>query len=245
MLIERLGSHADIHIQKELLTTSNHHKLSRKQKLWYSFASRLGVSLAKANFQYDGSNFLPVVDTMVWGNAYRHFKAAGFKILVGQWLALPAEQKQAFLKKYDMKVIWLLREDILSHFISTAQAEQSGYKHRLKDQPPLDLAPVHVTIEDLKAFHKNLVLQTAALRPFFSEANSIEVRYEELVRNPYHENNRILEFLGVPALPLTDVLAKNSVSDLSSRIADFESFSRSLRGTTYERFLPDNMIKRD
>ena len=167
MLIERLGSHADIHIQKELLATKNHHKLSRKQKLWFSFASRFGVSLAKANFQYDGTNFLPVVESMVWGNAYRHFKAAGFKILVHQWLALSADQQQIFLKSYDTKVIWLSRENILDHFISNAQAVQSGYKHRLKDQPPLELPPVRVKIEDLRAFHKDIVLTTAAVRSFF------------------------------------------------------------------------------
>jgi hypothetical protein len=240
MLIERLGSHPDLHVQWELLGPQSNHKLNIFKRIHLRIFRFFGRTGAHLNLQFNGHNFVQVVDNLAWGHSYRKFDGAGFKIIIDQWLQLSADQQENFLNKYDFKVILLRRKDTLTHLVSTRQGELNGFKHRRNGQPPLDLRPIDLTFEDLKAFHRNVFGRASVIISRFSKFPIIETTYEDLVSDPDRENKRLLEFLGVRDVPLKAVLAKNSNHDLSRRIAGFEEFAQSLRGTAYEHLLPDD-----
>ncbi len=240
MLTERLGSHPDLHVQRELLNPGLHHRLTNYQEIYSSIARPFGITRARSNLQFNGRNFAQVVENLVWGRPYRNYDAAGFKIIIDQWLQLSKKQQEEFLDNKELRVILLRRRDILSHLVSTRQAEVYGYKHRLNGQPPLDLPPVDLTLEDLKSFHRNIFVRTSVIMPYFSRFPMIETSYEDLVKDPDRENRRILEFLDVRQVSLTEVLARNSNNDLSRRIVGFQDFAQSLRGTDYESLLPED-----
>ncbi len=244
MLTERLKSHPDMFVQTELLNPDLLHALSRSQRIWMGLAGKVGLTRERANLRFDGQNSMAVVNNLAWGRQYRHFEAAGFKIIWGQWLNLSPDQRTRFLNEHVPQVIWLSRRDVLSHFVSTAQAAQNGYRHRFQGQPPLQLPPVRVTLDDLRAFHRNNFAQESLLRLQFSRFESIETSYESLVANPEIENRRLLEFLGVRTVPLIERLAKNSNTDLKTRIENFEAFAKSIRGTAYEHLLPSEFKER-
>jgi LPS sulfotransferase NodH len=241
MLLGRLRSHPDMFVQAELLNQKAVHALSRSQRIWMGVAGKIGLTRESANLQFDGHNFMAVVNNLAWGRQYRHFEAAGFKIIWEQWLALSPGQRTRFLNEHVPQVIWLTRKDVLSHFVSTAQAVQNGYRHRLQGQPPLQLPPVRVTLDDVRAFHRHNFAQESLLRFQFSRFESFETSYESLVANPEIENRRLLEFLGVRTVPLTERLAKNSNTDLRTKIDNFDAFAKSLRGTSYEHLLPGEL----
>ena len=240
MLLERLGSHPDLHVQGELLNSELIDKISILRKIYLKIIQFCGRERAHYNLQFNGYNFAQVVDNLVWGHSYRKFDAAGFKIIAYQWLQLSSDQQENFFQNYDFKVILLRRKNTLSHLVSTRQAELNGYRHRLNGQPALDLPAVDLTFEDLKRFHRNIFVRASVINSHFAVFPMIETTYEDLVSDPDQENRRLLEFLGVRDVPLKEALAKNSNLDLSRRIVGFEEFAQSLRGTGYEHLLPDD-----
>lgn len=244
MLIERLGSHPDIHIQTELLNPNLRHRLTSSQAIYSRIVRPLGLTRMHANLQFNGGNFAQVVDNLVWGRSYSNCDAAGFKIIIDQWLELSTDQQKNFVKNYEFKVILLRRKDTLSHLVSARQAALNGYKHRRGGQPPLDFPPVNLTLEGLKVFSRQIFVKTSGVMHHFSKFPVIETTYEDLVGDPDRENKRLLEFLGVRDVPLKEVLAKNSNHDLSRRIVGFDEFAQSLRGTAYEKLLPDDYTAR-
>lgn len=244
MLIERLRSHPDIHVQGEILNPELTHKISIFQRIHLRIFRIFGLTGTHLNLQFNGYNFPQVIDNLVWGHSYRKFDGAGFKIIISQWLQLSINQKENFCNKHDFKVILLRRKNTLSHLVSTRQGLINGFKHRLIGQPPLDLPAVDLTLEDLKGFQRGIFLGDSIIKSHFAKFPIIETTYEDLVSDPDRENKRLLEFLGVRDVPLKEVLAKNSNHDLSHRIMRFEEFAQSLRGTAYEKLLPDDYTAR-
>jgi hypothetical protein len=240
MLTSRLGSHPDLHVQGEILNLGFEHRLTTSQRVRLKVVERFGFTRANLDLQFNGSNFGKVVENLVWGRPYRSCNAAGFKIIIDQWLRLPNHEQEAFLHKHELKIILIRRRDTLSHLVSTKQAHLHGYRHRRVGQPTIEFPPVDLDLNDLKAFHTNIFVMTSFIASFFSKYPIIETTYEDLVNEPDRENKRLLEFLGVRDVPLLEVMARNSNNDLSRRIAGFEEFAQSLRGTAYEHLLPDD-----
>jgi LPS sulfotransferase NodH len=239
MLVERLGSHPCIHVQQEILNPKLTHKLHVSKIIYLRILKFFDQKGSNFNIRFNGYNFDKLVDNLVWGRSYGNCGAAGFKIIIDQWLQLSKNQQEDFFNKHYFKVILLRRKDTISHLVSTRQGELNGYKHRLNGQPPLDLPAVDLTLEDIKSFHRRIFLGASAIKSHFSKFPLIETTYEDLVNDPDRENKRLLEFLGVRDVPLLEVMARNSNHDLSRRIAGFEEFAQSLRGTAYEHLLPD------
>ena len=242
MLTQRLGSHPDIHTQGELLNYKLNYTLTVAQRRYMRIGRRLGVEPSFFNLQFNGKNFLRLADNLVWGHAYKNVGASGFKLLTDQWLSLSADQKEAFLDTHDFKVIVLRRNNVLSHLVSTRQADQNGYLHRKKGSPELDLRPVDINLDDLQAFQKRHYISATLARAQLGNRPVLEVTYEDLVASPERENARMLEFIGVCFHPLSDSLSKNSSGDLSRRIINFEAFAQSIRGTIYEPMLSDTTV---
>jgi LPS sulfotransferase NodH len=239
MLMRRLQSNPDVHIQSEILDPNICFSLTIKQRIYARIGRKFGTELASFNLQFNGRNFLPVVNNLAWGRAYRNMPVCGFKLITDHWITLSGDQKQAFLAAHEFKVIFLTRKNILGHLISTLQAQENGFRHRIKGQAEVNLPPVDINLGDVRAFQKSEYIKSSLARADFVSSPIIETTYEDLVTHPERENARLLEFIGADSHPLSDALAKNSSSDISGRVANFEAFARSLRGTVYEPMLSD------
>lgn len=160
-------------------------------------------------------------------------EAKGFKLMYGQVKRFP--QVSQWCKESDVRVIHLIRQNLLKVIVSRKVAKERGVYHSTKTLAPLR---IRVDCRKLIPLLREVESQIDSYGKAFAYRSYIEVSYESLVANQAEESERILRFLDLNAMePLVSNLKKVNPSSLYEVVENYQEMRDTLRGTTYERFL--------
>lgn len=159
--------------------------------------------------------------------------AKGFKLMHFQTAYLPGIID--YIKKNDVKVILLLRENLLKNTLSDLRARHTGIYHNSGK-----------TTEKLPKFH----VDTAVLGKKMAEINSINKQLEQITASmdrlkiAYEDFDnwdatisKILNFINVKDIPLAPVSKKLNPSKLEDMIDNYNEMKNWLQHNNYAHFL--------
>jgi hypothetical protein len=178
----------------------------------------------------------------------KNVRALGLDIKYNQFEAVP--QLMETLKRRKVKVIHLIRKNILKTYISNAlntmQKELGRKSHGTKNVPPVAIAvnPQECLTELRKRVHT-----IEQYRQAFRQCECLEVYYEDLTAQRQSEatiNSRMLdsvyEFLGLKRTVdvMTTDLRKTNPDDLRTFVVNYNELAAHLHGTLFRYCLLEN-----
>lgn len=144
-------------------------------------------------------------------------------------------------KRPDIKVIGLIREDVVDRMISNAMLgatgvvaarDESGTRKRLR----IDPAHIATLLSDIE--HENAQLDRMLGR--LPEARKYIIRYDELFSDPDSRSRIMTEafgFLGVTPVATTERMKKIIRTPIAETIENFEECLTAVKGTAHEALL--------
>lgn len=214
LLVSFLGSHPNIHAKSEIF-------------------SRL-----------DGRDYRKIL-SRTFGKQPPNIKAAGFKILYDQ----PYDDKNSrlwpeLIEMPQLHVIHIKRRNILRTLLSGKISLKTEKWEATNASHLLDIASRKVeftTTELTKRFKK-----TRSLEEEFDDKFRLHplltVYYEELVRQPDAEFEKITDFLGLPFHKPTTQYLKMNPEKLSTLIANYDDLKREFLGTEWASFFEEEEL---
>lgn len=160
------------------------------------------------------------------------FDAVGFKLMLSQALRDPAIVD--YLVDLDVKVVFLVRWNVLKTHLSRVSAKKRG----------LYISKEKVNVEKVRIDTKHLLRHLQAIageqllwRRIFSKLRSIEVFYEDVVKDKPAQLARIEQFLGVGHEELATPVVKINPDDMRQYVENYDEVASCLRGTEFEQYL--------
>lgn len=168
-------------------------------------------------------------------NSGRKESIVGFRFIYNNVGAYP--QVVDWSVQNSVKVIHLVRENILKTYVSTVTAKLHKMHH-----PHLGDKIKTATLElDCDVLIAELARRTQDLennRVLFKGAPYLELKYEDFVQHREAQSKRLLTFLGATDTgPLESTLVKINPPNLSDIIINYHEVEKALRGGPYERYL--------
>lgn len=168
--------------------------------------------------------------------------ACGFKLKFPTQAIVYPEVVEQLKKTPDVKVIELIRENVLKQAISLRNVERIrklAVQKSCNLTSQIELQPLHIDT-DLVIKHARFFLKSRdnfyALSSHF--ANVLPVTYEQISSNVRGTIGRITEFLGVDSdVELETKFVKTTPDRISDAIANYEELSAAVAGTPLEEFL--------
>ncbi len=164
-----------------------------------------------------------------------HFKARGFKLMYYQTLYIPG--LISYLKKNNIKVILLLRENVLRNALSNLRARSTGiYHHQDNNEDKRSgLSKLSVDIPALKQKMDDIVRQNKKLEAIVRDMDYIKVRYEDFVE--WNKTmNRVSDFLNVSQQEVVAGAKKLNPDTLEDMIANYAEVENWLKQNNYMEF---------
>ena len=139
-------------------------------------------------------------------------------------------------------IIYLWRENVVNHALSNQFAEQVGKYHITADDRHSLPKTIHVDVsralKDMEGRERTRAWERNAL----AELPHIEIRYERDLLAPdvrARTLENIQRHIGVDPASLSSPLKKAVNRPLRDLVSNYEEFETALRGTEFERWLPD------
>ncbi|MCD4827860.1 MAG: tetratricopeptide repeat protein [Candidatus Cloacimonetes bacterium] len=239
-----LNSHPDIHCTGELLLYDNEGSFIRK---W-------------AEMVYiDPRNLTPKFSSKLLGqyctNYFRSHqkKAVGFDIKYNQFYTIA--NMEAVLKKQDVRIIHLIRENFLKTFISL-KFNQLKQELNRKSHGTVKVKPAKITLSGGQKLLKELALRESKIK-FFSSFMQRHFPYLELHYEKFFPANRgeaqnivpeiqdsILQFLGLPlgGPQLTTPYRKTNPVNLPDLLENYTEIYNLLINTRFAHLLDETSV---
>lgn len=223
---DRLGGHPDIEMRRhevfrKTLGTSGSYQAfrrgSRSSRLLTTAVPPLGKFMYTADLF--GQSSKPATGFRLMYDQLRRYPSLG--------LTLPAQ---------GVRVIHLVRENVLATHVSVQVAAASGIYVRRREQPRAD--KVVLDVETLLDSLRHRVRRIDRHRRLIKRQPHIEVRYEQFVAAPDLQDLAILEFLEVDAsVSLGSAVKRLGRGSIADRVENYEQLAAALRGTEFEQWL--------
>jgi Sulfotransferase family len=164
-----------------------------------------------------------------------NFKARGFKFMYYQTLYMPG--LITYLKKNNIKVILLLRENILRNALSDLRARSTGIYHHQdnNEEERSGLSKLSVDIPVLKQKMDDIVQQNKKLEAIVSDMDYIKVRYEDFA-DWNKTMNRVSDFLHVSQQEVVAGAKKLNPDTLKDMIANYAEVENWLKQNNFIEF---------
>jgi hypothetical protein len=164
-----------------------------------------------------------------------NFKARGFKLMFYQTFYTPG--LLSYLKKNNIKVILLLRENILRNALSDLRARETGIYHNQDDneEQRSGLSKLNVDTNALKQKMDGIVSQNKKLATIVNDMDHIKIRYEDFT-DWDKTMNRIAAFLNVSTTEISAGAKKLNPDNLQDMIANFSEVKSWLKQNNYSEF---------
>ncbi|UVK48775.1 sulfotransferase (plasmid) [Mesorhizobium sp. AR07] len=138
-----------------------------------------------------------------------------------------------------LKVILVVRRNILESLRSLVQARQSG--QWLKFSSDKDAAPpprVRLPIADCESYFKTADAFYARVAHAFAPSNVLVIEYESLLQEPAACLGAVWDFLGVPGLQLSGraILQRQEARPLDETVENFDELRLHFANGPYARF---------
>jgi hypothetical protein len=160
-------------------------------------------------------------------------KAKGFKLMVYQTYFMPGIFQ--YLKKNNIKVIVLFRENILKNALSLLRAIETGI-YRIKDGNTVRLPKLYVDVNLLEKQMGRAVLAKKELEVKTASLDRLKIAYEDF-QNWDASVNKILKFLGVSSIPLAVATKKINPDKLEDMVENYDEMIGWIKQKGYGRFL--------
>jgi LPS sulfotransferase NodH len=163
-----------------------------------------------------------------------NIKAKGFKLMHYQTLYTPGLLN--YLKKNNVKVILLVRQNVLKNALSDLRARSTGIYHNTNDNDAGQLPKLNVNIEALKNKMQQITATQHQLDTVTSDMNRLKIYYEDF-KNWHESVANILNFLQVSPIPLSESVQKLNPDKLEDMIENYTEFQGWIKQNNYEHFL--------
>ncbi|HEY2726100.1 MAG TPA: hypothetical protein VGI61_02925, partial [Parafilimonas sp.] len=163
------------------------------------------------------------------------FKARGFKLMYYQTFYMPGLIN--YLKKNNIKIILLLRENILRNALSDMRARSTGIYHHQDDNEKRrsGLSKLNVDTNDLKQKMDGIVNQNKKLANIADDMDHIKIRYEDFI-DWNKTMDRIAAFLNVSTAQISAGAKKLNPDNLQDMIANYSEVENWLKQNNYAEF---------
>lgn len=142
-----------------------------------------------------------------------------------------------WIKKNNIKVIHLVRENLLKTYVSTLTAKLHKMHHPRKGEKIITKS-VKLDVSNLLKELERRKNEIELNRKIFSCNPYLEIKYEDFVKNRQDESYKILNFLGSESIMTLDSdLVKINPSRLSDVVSNYSEVKKILIGTNYSSFL--------
>lgn len=217
--------------------------------LHHNFISnRLNIDLISRDMvdRYLHSLFFDPGHPAPWTNIHRRDElirkkspeVTGFKLMYNTLARYPALQDWMDEEK-DLRVIHLIRYNLLKSFISGERMRQSKVAHT-KDRD-FKFPPVYIDLKKLQTYFEVTHEKQAYYRKYFSVSHPyLELSYEEIFADKESSILKILNFFSLQKEEmLLPGMKKISSKKLADEVVNPEQLVESLSGTGYESYLKD------
>jgi LPS sulfotransferase NodH len=142
-----------------------------------------------------------------------------------------------YLKKNDVKVILLLRENILRNALSDLRARATGIYHNQDDNEEQRsvLSKLNVDTRSLKEKMDDIVRQNQKLEAIVRDMDYIKIRYEDFAEWKT-TMNKISDFLGVSHQEVSAGAKKLNPDSLQEMIENYSEVESWLKNNNYAEF---------
>jgi LPS sulfotransferase NodH len=167
--------------------------------------------------------------------------AIGFKFFYDHARSGRARSAWDYLRRHDeVRVVHLVRENLLDCLLSTRTAEHTGVWEVEADAPvPAEAPTFTIPPAECEAYFDRITgLRSRAVAELFSsERRVLDLEYDrDILRNFDRTLGRIQEFLGVPPRPLPQRLKKQARGPARARIENYEELSRHFERTPFATY---------
>jgi LPS sulfotransferase NodH len=165
-----------------------------------------------------------------------NFKARGFKLMYYQTFYTP--RLISYLKKNNIKVILLLRENIFRNALSDLRARATGIYHNQDDneEQRSGLSKLNVDTAALKQKMENIVQQNKKLEAIVSDMDFIKISYEDF-SDWNNTMNKVCDFLKVSREQVTAGAKKLNPDALQDMIENYSEVEHWLKQNNYGEFV--------
>ena len=169
-------------------------------------------------------------------------KACGFKLKFPMQSMVYPEVVTRLRETEGLKVIELLRENVLKQAISLRNVDrikQMGVSKSSNAVQPIELEPLNVDVK-MTIQHANYFLRSReAFHQFTGEFSEIlPVSYEQILYSQGKTLKSILDFLGVDEAPeLHSMFNKTTPDKIADAISNYDELKSGVQGTELEAFL--------
>jgi len=157
----------------------------------------------------------------------------GFRLMYDQLRRNPS--LAALLPAFGIRVIHLVRENLLETVVSVAAARESGLyvtRSTVKKTPAIRVDVEHLVAE-LERRHRLVARHRALLRA----VPSLEFAYEQYVADPSAEDARIMALVGLEPVELGSRVQRTGARSVRDRISNIDEVESALASTRFARFL--------
>jgi hypothetical protein len=168
-----------------------------------------------------------------WYSRHQNSEAVGCKVNYSQISKYPATI--AWVKQNDVKVIHLVRMNLLKRHVSNKIAITRDVHHSKEPLKPIKVyIDPQILLEDFRRRQNRFERYKELFRGF----PFLEVSYESMVTDQNTETGRVLKFLGINQLmPLTTDHVKVNPDSLEEIIENYDAVKQTLMNTEFSHFL--------
>ncbi|MGZ8136181.1 MAG: Stf0 family sulfotransferase [Methylococcaceae bacterium] len=233
LLRQLLDQHPDIAMYSELF-----HPFEAERK---NAVHAIKTDQGLAYYDNPDEDAFAFLDRMIWHpDNQRRFRAIGFKLFPEHLETKGTEQLFERLQQDKaIRIVHLVRDNLLDVWISRKLAEQSGVWSIPVDgeREPYDCAKwIMLDAEELEIFFNETSKNTECFRQDFAGSRYIELNYEQLVNSTEHELKRLFEFLGVSPLPVKIPLQKQNKRPHTQTVVNYHEIQAFFQQTKYAGF---------
>jgi hypothetical protein len=165
-----------------------------------------------------------------------NFKARGFKLMHYQTFYMPGLIE--YLKKDNIKIILLLRENIFRNALSDMRARTTGVYHNQNENEEMisGLPKLNVDMTALKSKMDHIVSQNKKLEHIVSDMDYIKIRYEDFA-DWNNTMNKIFTFLNISHYDVSAGAKKLNPDKAEEMIANFNEVKNWLQQNNYAEFI--------
>jgi LPS sulfotransferase NodH len=168
-----------------------------------------------------------------WYARYQNYEAVGFKVNYSQISRYPATI--SWVKQNDVKIIHLVRNNLLKRHVSNKIAIARDQHHSRKPLKPIKVyIDPEILLDDFRRRQKRF----DKYRKLFRDFPFLEVSYESMVADKGTETGKVLKFLGIEqVMPLTTDLVKVNPDSVEDLIENYDEVEQTLINTEFKYFL--------
>lgn len=165
-----------------------------------------------------------------------NFKARGFKLMYYQTFYMPGLIN--YLKKNDVKIILLLRENIFRNALSDMRARATGVYHNQNENEEMisGLPKLKVDTTALKNKMEHIIVQNKKLEQIVSDRDYLKIHYEDFA-DWNSTMNKIFDFLNVSHYDVSAGAKKLNPDKAEDMIANFSEVKNWLQQNNYAEFI--------